>query len=218
MSSFLSSPPPAKMPTPTAPPKSVEVEVENQNVDQTQTPLPPPPGYGVTGILRRWRHEDMLKRGSLGLRVLGFLFSLLAFIIMASNKHGRGRNFDEYEEYRYALAIAILSTLYTGLQSWRQIHEMSTGKEIISGRNSAVIDFFGDQVWLQLYHSDKMVTTVFWTDFYLASIHPSGRNQKDREPRELMVVLVVGGTRERRDFVGQESGNEGEGDDGLAGK
>ncbi|XP_024966909.1 CASP-like protein 4B1 [Cynara cardunculus var. scolymus] len=146
MSSFLSSPPPAKMPTPTAPPKSVEVEVENQNVDQTQTPLPPPPGYGVTGILRRWRHEDMLKRGSLGLRVLGFLFSLLAFIIMASNKHGRGRNFDEYEEYRYALAIAILSTLYTGLQSWRQIHEMSTGKEIISGRNSAVIDFFGDQI------------------------------------------------------------------------
>ncbi|KAI3771082.1 hypothetical protein L6452_02235 [Arctium lappa] len=145
MSSFLSSPSPAKMPTPTAPPTSVDAE--NQNVvDQTQTPLPPPPGYGVTGILRRWRHEDMLKRGSLGFRALGFLFSLLAFIIMASNKHGRGRNFDEYEEYRYALAIAILSTLYTGLQSWRQIHEMSTGKEIISGRNSAVIDFFGDQI------------------------------------------------------------------------
>ncbi|XP_071722335.1 CASP-like protein 4B1 [Rutidosis leptorrhynchoides] len=124
-------------PPPTAPP---------EHVDQSQSPLPPPPGYGVTGILRRWRHEDSFKRISLALRAFGFLFSVLAFIIMASNKHGRGRNFDEYEEYRYALAIAILSTLYTGLQSWRQIHEMSTGKAIISGRNLALIDFFGDQI------------------------------------------------------------------------
>ncbi|CAI9298749.1 unnamed protein product [Lactuca saligna] len=141
MTSFSSSPPPAKSPTPTAPP-----HVENENTDPTQTPLPPPPGYGVTGILRRWRHEDTLKRVSLGLRVLGFVFSVLAFIIMASNKHGRGRNFDEYEEYRYALAIAILSTLYTGLQSWRQIYEMSNGRQIISGRNLALIDFLGDQI------------------------------------------------------------------------
>ncbi|KAI3676218.1 hypothetical protein L1987_85819 [Smallanthus sonchifolius] len=141
MSSFVSSPPSEKMPKTTAPPGSVE-----DDQSQTQTPLPPPPGYGVTGVLRRWRHEDMLKRGSLGLRALGFLFSLLAFIIMASNKHGRGRNFDEYEEYRYALAIAILSTLYTGLQSWRQIHELSTGRRIISGLNLALIDFFGDQI------------------------------------------------------------------------
>ncbi|KAL8237272.1 hypothetical protein R6Q59_018353 [Mikania micrantha] len=145
MSSISSSPPPEKMPSPTAPPGSMEVN-NNGDHSETQTPLPPPPGFGVTGVLRRWRHEDMLKRGSLGLRALGFLFSLLAFIIMASNKHGRGRNFDEYEEYRYALAIAILSTVYTGLQSWRQIHEMSTGKQIISGRNMALIDFFGDQV------------------------------------------------------------------------
>ncbi|KAI3514858.1 hypothetical protein L1887_13605 [Cichorium endivia] len=144
MSFFSSSPPPAKSTATTAPPGTADVETEN--ADRTQTPLPPPPGYGVTGILRRWRHEDMLKRVSLGLRVLGFVFSLLAFIIMASNKHGRGRNFDEYEEYRYALAIAILSTLYTGLQSWRQIYEMSGGKEITSGRNLALIDFFGDQI------------------------------------------------------------------------
>ncbi|KAJ9548863.1 hypothetical protein OSB04_021406 [Centaurea solstitialis] len=146
MSSFASSPPPAKTPPPTAPPAAAADDTENQ----MEPPLPPPPGYGVTGIIRRWRHEDMLKRGSLGLRALGFLFSLLAFIIMATNSHGRGRNFDEYEEYRYALAIAILSTLYTGLQSWRQIHEMSTGKEMISGRNSALIDFSGDQVWFIL--------------------------------------------------------------------
>ncbi|KAK1407433.1 hypothetical protein QVD17_39049 [Tagetes erecta] len=140
---FSSSPPSEKVPTPTAPPGSVDVENDDS---QTQTPLPPPPGYGVTGIMRRWRHEDVLKRGSLAFRALVFLFSLLSFIIMATNSHGSGRNFDEYEEFRYVLAIAILSLLYTGLQSWRQIHEMSTGKQIISGRNLALIDFFGDQI------------------------------------------------------------------------
>lgn len=85
------------MPMPTTPPGTVDVE------DETPTPVPPPQGYGVTGILRRWKHEDMLKRGSLGLRAFGFLFSSLAFVIMVSNKHGPGRNFDEYEEYRYHL-------------------------------------------------------------------------------------------------------------------
>nr|XP_043619322.1 CASP-like protein 4B1 isoform X2 [Erigeron canadensis] len=144
MSSFSSSPPPAKLPTPTAPSGTSDIENDNTN-NPPQTPLPPPPGFGVTGILRRWRHEDMFIRVSLGLRTFGFVFSLLAFIIMASNKHGRGRNFDEYEEYRYVLAIAILATLYTGLQSWRQIHEMSTGKQVMSRKNMALIDFFGDQ-------------------------------------------------------------------------
>lgn len=88
----------------------------------------------------------MLKRGSLALRGLGLLFSLLAFIIMASNQHGDWKNFDRYEEYRYVLAIAILSTLYTGLQSFRQVHELSTGKESFDRRNMAMTDFFGDQL------------------------------------------------------------------------
>ncbi|XP_057499389.1 CASP-like protein 4B1 [Actinidia eriantha] len=124
----------ADSPAPTAPPAS---DVENQA---------PEPGYGVPGILVRGRREDLLKRGSLALRGLGLLFSLLAFIIMASNKHGDGRNFDKYEEYRYVLAIAILSTLYTGVQVLRQVHELSTGKLLFSRRNLALVDFFGDQV------------------------------------------------------------------------
>ncbi|GJT43399.1 CASP-like protein 4B1 [Tanacetum coccineum] len=151
--SIFSSSPPQEAKTPQG---TTSSNVENENV---HVGLPPPPGYGVTGILRRWRHEDMLKRGSLGLRALGFMLSVLAFIIMASNHHGRGRNFQEYEEYRYALAIAILSTLYTGLQSWRQIHEMSTGKEIISGRNLALIDFFADQV-AALLHSEFLLGRI----------------------------------------------------------
>ena len=57
-------------------------------------------GFGVSAITRRWKREDLLKRGSLIARGLAFLFSLLSFIIMASNKHGDWKNFDKYEEYR----------------------------------------------------------------------------------------------------------------------
>lgn len=57
-------------------------------------------GGGVATILTRWRREDLLKRGSMAFRIFGLVFSLLAFIIMASNNHGDGREFDDYEEYR----------------------------------------------------------------------------------------------------------------------
>lgn len=58
-------------------------------------------GYGVSAITRRWKREDLLMRGGLGLRAIGLLFSLLAFVVMASNRHGDWKNFDRYEEYRY---------------------------------------------------------------------------------------------------------------------
>jgi hypothetical protein len=44
------------------------------------------------------------------------------------------------------LAIAILSSLYTGAQAFRQIQELSTGKQLIKPSVAAIIDFFGDQV------------------------------------------------------------------------
>jgi hypothetical protein len=75
---------------PTAPPAA---DVENQT---------PGTRFGVPDIVRRWKREDFIKRGSLGLRGLALLFSLLAFIIMASNQHGDGKDFDEYEEYRWS--------------------------------------------------------------------------------------------------------------------
>lgn len=76
---------------PTAPP--VPDVVENQTPGTT---------YGVSDIIRRWKREDFINRGSLGLRGLDLLFSLLAFIIMASNKHGDWKDFDKYEEYRWS--------------------------------------------------------------------------------------------------------------------
>ncbi|OIT01282.1 PREDICTED: CASP-like protein 4B1 [Nicotiana attenuata] len=126
-------------PIPTAPPAAGDTE--------SQTPAA---GTGVGHIIRKWKREDLLKRGSLGLRCIALLFSLLAFIIMASNKHGDWKDFDRYEEYRYVLAIAILSTLYTGLQVMRQVHELSTSKEAFSRQNLALLEFFGDQLMAYL--------------------------------------------------------------------
>ena len=85
--------PTMKQPTgPTAPPVA---DVENQTNPATTST-----GFGVPAIVRRWKREDLIKRGSLALRGLALLFSLLAFIIMASNKHGDWKNFDRYEEFR----------------------------------------------------------------------------------------------------------------------
>ncbi|KAL6503283.1 hypothetical protein OROHE_023912 [Orobanche hederae] len=126
--------PPASAPPPAA------GDLENQTEEASGG------GGGVANIVGRWKREDLLKRSSMTLRCVGLIFSLLAFIIMASNKHGDWREFDKYEEYRYVLAIAILSTLYTGLQAFRQFHELSTGREMISRQYVARIDFFGDQI------------------------------------------------------------------------
>ncbi|XP_044505464.1 CASP-like protein 4B1 [Mangifera indica] len=103
------------------------------------------PASGVSAITRRSRRDDLLKRGSLALRGVALFFSLIAFIVMVSNKHGDGKDFDEYEEFRYVLAIAILSTLYTGGQTLRHSYEMSTGKQLLQPRTSALFDFSGDQ-------------------------------------------------------------------------
>ncbi|KAF9599264.1 hypothetical protein IFM89_036562 [Coptis chinensis] len=101
----------------------------------------------VQSIVRKWKREDLLKKGSLVLRGLALVFSLLSFIIMASNKHGDWKNFDRYEEYRYLVAIAILSSLYTMFQVFVQLHQLSTGKELgLAPRTYGLINFFGDQI------------------------------------------------------------------------
>ncbi|KAE8696599.1 CASP-like protein 4B1 [Hibiscus syriacus] len=99
-------------------------------------------GFSVSSITRRWKREDLLKKGSLIARGFAFFLSLLSFIITASNKHGDWENFDNYEEYRYLLAIAILSALYTGVQAFRHV----SAKLILDQRLSAMLDFVGDQV------------------------------------------------------------------------
>ncbi|XP_051130338.1 CASP-like protein 4B1 [Andrographis paniculata] len=101
---------------------------------------------GVASIVERWKREDVLKKTSLASRGLGFVFSLLSFIVMATNKHGDWREFDNYEEYRYLVGIAILSTLYTGFQVFRQYRELSKNRPLFSWKHLPMADFLSDQI------------------------------------------------------------------------
>jgi hypothetical protein len=56
----------------------------------------------VGALLRRWRTQDLLDRSGSALRAAAWVFSLLAFLVMACNEHGDWRQFDRYEEYRSA--------------------------------------------------------------------------------------------------------------------
>jgi len=65
-------------------------------------------------------------------------------------------------DYRYLLAVAILSSLYSGVQVFRQLHELSTGKNTIQQRTAGLIDFVGDQVWHYFFsHHIHFVGVLF---------------------------------------------------------
>ena len=48
--------------------------------------------------------------------------------------------------FRYVLAISILSMLYTGGQVFKQYQEMNKGKSYLEQKTSLLVDFVGDQV------------------------------------------------------------------------
>lgn len=77
---------------PTEPAVPPVADVENQSTREA--------GSEVLEIVRRWKMENSIKIGSLVLRVLALVFSFLAFVIMANDKHGDGTEFDILEEYR----------------------------------------------------------------------------------------------------------------------
>ncbi|RZC82482.1 hypothetical protein C5167_045273 [Papaver somniferum] len=104
----------------------------------------------ISSILRRWKKENLLNKGSLFLRGGTLFFSFLAFVIMASNKHGDWEDFDKYQEYRYCLAISILAIMYCGAQVFHQVNRIRTGKDFISQPKAFILEFFGDQIMAYL--------------------------------------------------------------------
>lgn len=91
------------------PPPDVENKSTSPNVEKKSTSpdvekkSTPTIGVETAAIIKRKKREDTLKKSSLVLRWLCFIFSFLAFVLMASNRHGMGLNFEDYEEYRYRI-------------------------------------------------------------------------------------------------------------------
>ncbi|KAL8102127.1 hypothetical protein AgCh_026858 [Apium graveolens] len=135
---------PSAPPLPPAAPIGVE-EGQTPTADVEQGQTPSATVVEMTKITKSWKREDFYKNRSLELRVLGLLFSFLALIIMATNKHD-GDKFTKYEEYSYLLAIAVISTIYTGGQVYLQVHDILTGVQTFSHKNMAFCNFIGDQI------------------------------------------------------------------------
>ncbi|KAH7667503.1 Marvel domain-containing protein [Dioscorea alata] len=131
----------ASLPDPKPP--SGAADLENPVTDPAEPSSADP---AVTSVVRRWRREDLTEKAGLILRGLGTLFSVIAFVVMASNKHGDWQDFDKYEEYRYLVAISVLAFLYSAAQLGRQVHRFSSGKDLLSPRTSVFVDFGGDQI------------------------------------------------------------------------
>jgi hypothetical protein len=55
----------------------------------------------VSAVMSRWRREDLLDKATLLLRAATWIFSVISFMVMASNKHGDRKEFGKYEEYRW---------------------------------------------------------------------------------------------------------------------
>ncbi|KAJ4969736.1 hypothetical protein NE237_002835 [Protea cynaroides] len=107
-----------------------------------------------TAVVQRSRREGLMKKSQVVLRTIGFVFSVLSFVIMACNRHGittdgvlyYSDNFNDYDAYRYLLSVAVISTVYTKFQVVRQIIELCTGKLMLSHEGLNFVDFIGDQI------------------------------------------------------------------------
>ncbi|KAI3974708.1 hypothetical protein MKX01_004437 [Papaver californicum] len=84
----------------------------------------------------------LLKYGGLILRVPAFVFSLISFSVMASNKGF----FDKFDGFSYVLAACVISAVYTLLQNVRKIYYLSTGNSLFEACTSNLVDFVGDQI------------------------------------------------------------------------
>ncbi|KAI3916368.1 hypothetical protein MKW92_028974 [Papaver armeniacum] len=86
--------------------------------------------------------ESLLKYGSLILRTITFVFSLISLAVMASNK---GFN-TTIKGFSYVLAACVISVVYTLLQNLRRFNYLSTGNLLLQASASNLVDFLGDQI------------------------------------------------------------------------
>lgn len=115
-------------------------------------------------IPRRPKRERAVERAALGFRVCGFLFCLVSFSIMASDKNQGWTldSFDRYKEFRYCLAVNVIGFVYSGLQGCDLAYHLGTRQHALRQHLRYHLDFFMDQVltYLLISASSSAATRV----------------------------------------------------------
>lgn len=112
-------------------------------------------GRAISSILRRSRRDAMAQKVGLGFRIMGLVFCLLSFSVMAADKTQgwAGDSFDRYKEYRYCLSMTVIGFVYSAFQAYVQTHHLITGKHIIRHPMRYYFDFAMDQILAYLLMS-----------------------------------------------------------------
>ncbi|KAL6010981.1 executer 1 [Asimina triloba] len=121
-------------------------------------------GVVVPSTLRRSKQDEMVPKAELGFRVLGLIFCLISFSVMASDKTQgwSGDSFDRYKEYRYCLAMTVIGFVYAGFQACAQGYYLTTGKRLIQNTMRPCFDFSLDQASVQVvYTYDASLSWAF---------------------------------------------------------
>ncbi|KAM7280227.1 hypothetical protein ACFE04_007361 [Oxalis oulophora] len=113
--------------------------------------------------------EGLMKKVLLVSRVLGFLFCLISFSVMAADKDQGWAidSFYKYKEFRYCLALNVIGFVYSGLQGLDLVHHLITGK--LKSMNSLryQMDFLIDQTLTYLLLSASSSAAVRADDWEL---------------------------------------------------
>ncbi|XP_020231920.1 CASP-like protein 4D1 [Cajanus cajan] len=85
------------------------------------------------------------------LRVLTFVFLLIALILIATNNHsdddtGAKVKFSDFYAYRYMISTIVIGFAYNLLQMALSIFTVVSGKRVLSGDGGYLFDFFGDKI------------------------------------------------------------------------
>ncbi|KAK7394211.1 hypothetical protein VNO78_14733 [Psophocarpus tetragonolobus] len=85
------------------------------------------------------------------LRVLTFVFLLIALILIATSKAidadtGDRINFNDFYAYRYMISVIIIGFAYNLLQMAFSIFSVVSGNRVLSGNGGYLFDFFGDKI------------------------------------------------------------------------
>ncbi|GLJ26916.1 hypothetical protein SUGI_0526760 [Cryptomeria japonica] len=106
--------------------------------------------------VQRQQRENRMRLANLVLRSAGLLSSFLSFVIMAANNQNKaGQNFDDYEEYRYCLAIAVIAFVYLAAQLGRGVYDAVWGYNLFHKTILSSVDFIGDQTLAYLVMSSS---------------------------------------------------------------